>query len=122
MVKKCCKGWRDKQGGGQPGGVSSGTNPVNPASMKIDIDSVNSLEIREEYRATNSSVAIYLGRYEHPEHKYSNDWHVYLYDVCGQLAFATNGNAVWEECGEDFASLVAVYGIDLNAAREEGRA
>ena len=100
-----------------------GNQPVKSArTMKISIDSVKSLEIQKEYRLTHCRNAQYLGSFEHPQHRGNQDWTIHLYSVCDALVFATNGNPYWQYGNhEAFDSLVAEYGIDLDAVlKEEG--
>ena len=84
--------------------------------MKVSIDSVKSLAIQSEYRQAHCRHAEYLGSFQHPQHPDSQDWTIHLYDVCGALVFATNGDPVWKEFNHvAFDSLLESYGIDLPA-------
>ena len=84
--------------------------------MKISIDSVKSLAIQKEYKQACCRHAEYLGSFQHPEHRDSADWTIHLYEVCGALVFATNGEPVWKEYNhQTFDSLLEIYGIDLPA-------
>ena len=84
--------------------------------MKISIDSVNSLAIQAEYKQAHCRHAEYLGSFRHPQHPDSQDWAIYLYEVCDALVFATNGDPVWQQGDhEAFDSLLDAYNIDLPA-------
>jgi hypothetical protein len=84
--------------------------------MKISIDSVNSLAIQAEYKQAHCRYADYLGSFQHPEHRASQDWTICLYSVCDALVIETNGDPVWQHGDhEGFASLIESYGIDLPA-------
>ena len=88
--------------------------------MKVSIDSVNSLAIQAEYKQAHCRHAEYLGSFRHPQHLDSQDWAIHLYEVCGALVFATNGDPVWKEFNHvAFDSLLEIYGIDLENASDE---
>jgi len=85
--------------------------------MKIGIDTVKSISIRNEYRNAHCNHANFFGTFRHPDHPDSSDWCITLYSVCDELVFETNGEPVWEVTNAgDFARLVLEYGIDVNAA------
>ena len=85
--------------------------------MKVSIDSVQSIAIRDEYLAAHCNHAEYLGTFRHPAHLDSEDWKITLYSLCDELVFETNGDPVWQKLGfEGFDALVAEYGIDLDEA------
>jgi hypothetical protein len=91
--------------------------------MKISIDSVKSLAIQTEYKRAYCRHAEYLGSFQHPEHRDSADWAIHLYEICGALVFATNGDPVWKEYNHAaFSSLLESYGIDLPAVLTENSA
>jgi len=83
--------------------------------MKISIDSVQSVSIRNEYLAAHCNHAEFFGTFRHPDHRESQDWCITLYTVCDELVFSTNGDPVWEAQSEDFKALAAEYGIDVDA-------
>ena len=84
--------------------------------MKVSIDSVKSLAIQTEYKDACCRHADYLGSFQHPEHRNSQDWTLHLYSVCDALVFATNGDPVWQQGDhEAFDSLLDTYNIDLPA-------
>lgn len=88
--------------------------------MKVSIDSVQSIGIRNEYIAAHCNHAEYLGTFRHPAHLDSADWSVALYSVCDELVFSTNGEPIWQANDSDgFSAIVAEYGIDLAAAKTE---
>jgi hypothetical protein len=88
--------------------------------MKISIDSVQSVSIRNEYLAAHCNHAEFFGTFRHPEHSENQDWCISLYSVCDELVFATNGDAVWEVSNcNDFAALVLEYGINIEEALAE---
>ena len=88
--------------------------------MKISIDSVQSVSIRNEYLAAHCNHAEFFGTFRHPNHSESQDWNVTLYSVCDELVFATNGDPVWERGNPaGFESLVAEYGINIEEALAE---
>lgn len=85
--------------------------------MKISIDSVQSVSIRNEYKNAHCNHADFFGTFRHPDHPDSSDWCVTLYSVCDELVFETNGDAIWETTNpSEFAALVLEYGIDLSEA------
>ena len=90
--------------------------------MTIQIDSVQSVSIRNEYKNAHCRHAEYLGSFRHPQHPDSQDWTIHLYEVCDALVFSTNGDPVWQQFNhEAFDSLLDTYGIDLeNASDEDG--
>ena len=91
--------------------------------MKISIDSVKSLAIQTEYRHAHCHHADYLGSFQHPQHLDSADWTLHLYEICGALVFATNGEPVWKEYNHQmFDELLEIYGIDLPAILTENSA
>ena len=84
--------------------------------MKIQIDSVQSVSIRNEYKNAHCRHAEYLGSFQHPQHPDSQDWVIHLYEVCNALVFETNGDPIWQQFNyEAFDSLLESYGIDLPA-------
>jgi hypothetical protein len=84
--------------------------------MKVSIDSVQSVSIRNEYLAAHCRHADYLGSFRHPQHLNGADWTLHLYSVCDALVFATNGDPIWQQGDhEGFNSLLDTYGIDLPA-------
>jgi hypothetical protein len=88
--------------------------------MKISIDRVNSIAIRNEYLAAHCNHADYLGTFYHPNYSNSPDWNIELYSVCDQLVFSTNGDPVWKDTTPaDFDILVAEYGINIEEALAE---
>lgn len=88
--------------------------------MKVSIDSVQSIAIRNEYIAAYCNHADFLGTFSHPARPDSADWKITLYSVCGDLVFSTNGDPVWQVSDpEGFDALVAEYGIDIEAAKAE---
>jgi hypothetical protein len=88
--------------------------------MKISIDSVQSVSIRNEYLAAHCNHAEFFGTFRHPEHTDRQDWCITLYSVCDELVFATNGDPVWEYRNPaGFKVLVAEYGIDIEEALAE---
>jgi hypothetical protein len=88
--------------------------------MKISIDSVRSVSIRNEYLAAHCNHAEFFGTFRHPERSENPDWCISLYSVCDELVFSTNGDAVWEVSNrDDFAALVAEYGINIEKALTE---
>jgi hypothetical protein len=88
--------------------------------MKVSIDSVQSIAIRNEYIAAHCNHAEYLGAFRHPAKLDNADAALHLYSVCGELVFGTNGDPVWQVSDpEGFDALVAEYGIDIEAAKAE---
>jgi len=88
--------------------------------VKISIDSVKSVSIRDEYLAAYCNHANYHGTFRHPEHSENQDWCISLYSVCDELVFATNGDPVWETTNpREFAALVAEYGINIEDVTTE---
>jgi hypothetical protein len=88
--------------------------------MKIAIDRVQSVSIRNEYIAAHCNHADFFGTFRHPEHLDSADWMITLYRVCDELVFATNGDPVWEVTNHaEFAALASEYGINIEAALAE---
>lgn len=88
--------------------------------MKIQLDSVSSVAIRDEYKNAHCKHADFFGTFRHPDHPDSNDWCVTLYAVCDELVFETNGNPVWETTNpSEFAVLVLEYGIRIEDALSE---
>ena len=84
--------------------------------MKISIDSVQSVSIRNEYLAAHCNHAEFFGTFRHPAHPNSSDWCITLYSVCDELVFETNADPIWETTNpSDFATLAQEYGIDLDA-------
>jgi len=83
--------------------------------MKISIDRINSIGIRNEYLAAHCNHAEFYGTFRHPNHPESRDWCITLYSVCDELVFETNGDPVWASESEDFGALAAEYGIDVDA-------
>ena len=85
--------------------------------MKINIDSVQSVSIRNEYKNAHCNHANFFGSFRHPDHPDSADWMVTLYSVCDELVFETNADAVWETTNpSEFARLVLEYGISIEDA------
>ena len=85
--------------------------------MKISIDSVQSVSIRNEYKNAHCNHANFFGSFRHPDHPDSADRMITLYSVCDELVFETNGDAIWETTNpSEFAALVLEYGIDLSEA------
>jgi len=88
--------------------------------MKINIDSVRSVSIRNECLAAHCNHANFFGTFRHPDHPDSSDWCITLYSVCDELVFETNGDPVWETTNpSEFAALVAEYGIKIEEALAE---
>jgi len=88
--------------------------------MKIQIDSVGSIGIRNEYIAAHCNHADFFGTFRHPDHPESQDWCITLYSVCDELVFETNGEPVWEVTNHaEFAALVMEYGINIEEALSE---
>ena len=88
--------------------------------MKINIDRVQSVSIRNEYISAHCNHADFFGTYRHPEHPDSADWMITLYSVCDELVFETNGDPVWEVSNPaEFAALVLEYGINIEEALAE---
>ena len=88
--------------------------------MKISIDSVQSVSIRNEYLAAHCNHAEFFGTFRHPEHSENRDWCISLYSVCDELVFETNGDPVWEVTNpSEFAALVAEYGISIEDVTTE---
>ena len=88
--------------------------------MKINIDSVRSIGIRNEYIAAHCNHANFFGTFRHPAHLNSSDWCITLYTVCDEPVFETNGDPVWSVTNPDaFASLLDEYGIDLQSELAE---
>jgi hypothetical protein len=88
--------------------------------MKIQIDSVQSVAIRNEYTSLHCNHADFFGTFRHPDHPDSSDWCVTLYSVCDELVFETNGEPVWEVTNHaEFAALVMEYGINIEEALAE---
>jgi hypothetical protein len=88
--------------------------------MKISIDSVQSVSIRNEYLAAHCNHAEFFGTFRHPNHSESQDWCISLYSVCDELVFATNGDPVWQITNpSDFSALVMEYGINIEEATAE---
>jgi len=107
--------------------IASPDCPFKPVNynqhMKISIDSVKSLAIQTEYRHAHCRHADYLGSFRHPQHRDSADWTLHLYEICGALVFATNGDPVWKEYNHQvFDELLEIYGIDLPAILTENSA
>jgi hypothetical protein len=85
--------------------------------MKINIDSVQSVSIRNEYKNAHCNHANFFGSFRHPDHPDSQDWCITLYSVCDELVFETNGDPVWEVTNHsEFAALVLEYGISIEDA------
>ena len=85
--------------------------------MKINIDSVKSVAIRNEYTSLHCNHANFFASFRHPDHPDSADWMVTLYSVCDELVFETNGDPVWETTNPSgFAALVLEYGISIEDA------
>ena len=85
--------------------------------MKINIDSVKSVSIRNEYKNAHCNHANFFGSFRHPDHPDSADWMITLYSVCDELVFETNGDPVWETTNpSEFAALVLEYGISIEDA------
>ena len=88
--------------------------------MKINIDSVKSVAIRNEYTSMHCNHADFFGTFRHPDHPDSADWMITLYSVCDELVFETNGDPIWETTNpSDFAALVLEYGISIDDALTE---
>jgi hypothetical protein len=88
--------------------------------MKINIDSVKSVAIRNEYTSLHCNHADFFGTFRHPDHPDSADWMITLYSVCDELVFETNGDPIWETTNpRDFAALVLEYGISIEDALTE---
>ena len=88
--------------------------------MKIQIDSVQSVAIRNEYTSLHCNHADFFGTFRHPDHPDSSDWCVTLYSVCDELVFETNGEPVWEVTNHaELAALVMEYGISIEEALAE---
>jgi hypothetical protein len=87
--------------------------------MKISIDSVQSVSIRNEYIAAHCNHADFFGSFRHPDHPDSQDWLVTLYSVCDELVFETNGDPVWASMSENFEAIAVEYGIDVAKVRSE---
>ena len=88
--------------------------------MKVSIDSVQSIAIRNEYINAHCNHAQYLGTFRHPAKLDNADAALHLYDVCGELVLGTNGDPVWQASDpEGFDALTLEYGIDTEAAKAE---
>ena len=85
--------------------------------MKINIDSVKSVAIRNEYTSLHCNHANFFGSFRHPDYADSADRMITLYSVCDELVFETNADAVWETTNpSEFARLVLEYGISIEDA------
>ena len=83
--------------------------------MKIPIDCVTSVGIRNEMSRDSYQFAEFYGEFAHPDHADSRDACIKLYYAADMLVFETNGDPVWASMGENFAALAEEYGIDVEA-------
>lgn len=81
--------------------------------MKISIDRVDSIAIRNEMSKDHYSTAEILGTYAHKDHPDNADWTVRLYRAADTLVFSTNGDAIWNGTAE-FDALCEEYGVDIS--------
>lgn len=77
--------------------------------MKIGIEFISSVEIRDEMAKDSYTTEEFLGTYVHPHHS-GPDWEVRLYQACDTLVFETNGDPVWKG-NTEFDVLKSEYGV-----------
>jgi hypothetical protein len=88
--------------------------------MKIPIDCITSVGIRNEMHRDSYQFAEFFGRFSHPLHPDSRDAEVKLYRAADSLVFETNGDPIWQDCTPDaFDAAVQEYGINLEEALKD---
>jgi hypothetical protein len=86
--------------------------------MKVSIDSINSVSLREEYCALHCRYGDFLGTYIHPVYGNNRDLDIELYRIFDELVFETKSDLIWQP-NEDFELLVEKYGINIARVLEE---